>query len=1321
MDNVSYKRMNRRLLPLMMAFSVGISQVPFAFAGPGDINSTNVGTVVQDGTYYNTNGNQTTFVGQNGLLWVQSGTEVRGLEVNGSGALTGNGGNMLFTNPGGMIRVDGTVNASGIMGAGYATSNGGMVTLRADYINVGSTGQIFAMGTNGGIVNVDAGALTMAPGSVMSVAGLGGAGGAININASSSVDIQRNGNQAALIDASGKYMGTIDTSVINIQGAVVNNEGVVRANGYVVADGNIVHLYNENVQQPDGTLVAKLPAEVLPTEGTLMTTGSEGGTIRVVATGAGTGENNGICIAECAIQKAEAYNPESFGPGEAQNIINNMRSLADQHNGDINVGPQGVFQANGSSVNFLANGELLVDGQPVVDKGYGHYEQAFNEGGIDGVIDAITDKGEGSANFFKGQDGGVILMNARNDVNVQGGTVDGVTTGGLIAARGGNGNGYSYTTGEGLGSIQFQTFDGGDGGFVSVNAQRDINFEGSVHAFGGAGYRNFRDLTPAEQLLLTNKNLPENYIFDNQDMALGGLGGNGGAIAFSYGRNFNNTFVSSLNGFYLAPSFLDKTLANFHQIDASGGHSGFKASGFIDGQINPYGGLVVFSGESNPDNLQNVSVYRGQGPDLYPIIDTSRFGTVVLPDAVTPTAISQLKDSNTNFNPDATPLKIEQLQSDELIVGRDTIVLLSNSNIGSLWGKVNNAVVRSADPNFQAGGGGVLLQGADANIKNIVINSMEDGDFDMDIPGPLEGSAHWLANAGNTDFSNLSALMVMSSKRGEGAANLINNNFWLAGGSAVPAGGFISLMSDGNIVNNNVLAVTSEGGNFDGTISLAANGSIINNGYIGGTGGSLQGASVILKACRDILNNGEWDGDQFLGGEIGANGYLNGGRIELLANNNILNLGKIYTDGLAFGGKVLSYAGNNNYNFGLITANGYGFGENENAVGVGGYIHQHGRNLSANIDLNTLLNDPEEAAGFGPGRIEAAGTMQGGKVFISAGSESCGVGCANDNPTETVTGASDDVNGLLTELVAQDNLAGFSTTQNTPPVTVMDTFIDMTRSGSALNLGHIETRSFSENGGGETWLVGQGQVGVGDGSSINGVQVAFNDILDNANPPAAFQSLMTGMNDGGNSVKLVAGNVGDVSALSAVFCSDLVPPGTTTGDTPEDGGGYDFPNNFTIPGPDTPPDTSFDINGLFQDYRFRNDPTIPRPPAALVLSFQNPGMFLAKAYQPVTQEILRLAFLEYNRALADADFGSATQGVQTHKRAFEMARLYLSEAGVDQDTAQALLKSIEDGTFNADKNIVGVLQALANPEIEPTSTPATPTTTPEEPTNVLRQ
>jgi hypothetical protein len=319
-----------------------------------------------------------------------------------------------------------------------------------------------------------------------------------------------------------------------------------------------------------------------------------------------------------------------------------------------------------------------------------------------------------------------------------------------------------------------------------------------------------------------------------------------------------------------------------------------------------------------------------------------------------------------------------------------------------------------------------------------------------------------------------------------------------------------------------------------------------------------------------------------------------------------------------------------------------------------------------------------------------------------------------------VTGASDDVNGLLTELVAQDNLAGFSTTQNTPPVTVMDTFIDMTRSGSALNLGHIETRSFSENGGGETWLVGQGQVGVGDGSSINGVQVAFNDILDNVNPPAAFQSLMTGMNDGGNSVKLVAGNVGDVSALSAVFCSDLIPPSTTTGDTPEDGSGYDFPNNFTIPGPGTPDDTSFDINGLFQDYRFRNDTTTPRPPAPLIIGFQQPGMFLAKAYQPVTQEILRLSLLEYNRALADGDLNSASQGGQTHKRAFEMARLYLTEAGVDQETALALLKSIEDGTFNADKNIVGVLQALANPEIEPTTTPATPTT-PEEPTNVLRQ
>jgi hypothetical protein len=335
-------------------------------------------------------------------------------------------------------------------------------------------------------------------------------------------------------------------------------------------------------------------------------------------------------------------------------------------------------------------------------------------------------------------------------------------------------------------------------------------------------------------------------------------------------------------------------------------------------------------------------------------------------------------------------------------------------------------------------------------------------------------------------------------------------------------------------------------------------------------------------------------------------------------------------------------------------------------------------------------------------------------VFLSSGAESCGVGCTNNNPTDTVDGADDNVNGLITDLLAQNNLAGFSTTQNTPPVTTMDTFIDMTRTGSAVNLGHIETRG-GDNGGGETWLVGQGQVGVGSGSSINGVTVAYDDILNDPNPPAAFQSFMTAMNDN-NSVKLVAGNVGDVSALSAVFCSNLVPPGNTTGDNPEDGDGYDFPNNFTIPGP-TPPNT-FNVNALFQEYRFRNDLTTPRPPAPLVIGYEQPGMFLAKAYQPVTQEILRLALLEYNRALADTDLNSATQGGQSPQRAFEMARLYLTDAGVDQETAAALLEKIQDGTFEADKNILGVLEAMAHPEATPTA-PTTPTE--PEGGNVLRQ
>ena len=72
------------------------------------------------------------------------------------------------------------------------------------------------------------GAALFTPGSMTTATGHGGPGGVINVNSSGVVDIQgqydENGYLAAIIDASGQVIGTYDTTVINIEGSLVNNE-----------------------------------------------------------------------------------------------------------------------------------------------------------------------------------------------------------------------------------------------------------------------------------------------------------------------------------------------------------------------------------------------------------------------------------------------------------------------------------------------------------------------------------------------------------------------------------------------------------------------------------------------------------------------------------------------------------------------------------------------------------------------------------------------------------------------------------------------------------------------------------------------------------------------------------------------------------------------------------------------------------------------------------------------------------------------------------------------------------------------------------------
>ncbi|MGE0201383.1 MAG: hypothetical protein AB7P76_10490 [Candidatus Melainabacteria bacterium] len=214
----------------LLSLSVILSHC-VAFAGPGDVNSVNDGQIITGGTYYNTPGSNTSFTNSAGTgLIINSGVTVTGLEVanpaDAAGSLTGNGGWIHFNAPGQLVRVDGHVNVSGLTGQGYATANGGKVTVNAAWFM--QDGVISAGGAQGGVVELNVGSMTLGPNARIDATGE--TGGQVFVNSTGAVDLQA----GSIIDTSGKIIGNYDSNVIQIQGGLVNVDGLVRADGIQV-------------------------------------------------------------------------------------------------------------------------------------------------------------------------------------------------------------------------------------------------------------------------------------------------------------------------------------------------------------------------------------------------------------------------------------------------------------------------------------------------------------------------------------------------------------------------------------------------------------------------------------------------------------------------------------------------------------------------------------------------------------------------------------------------------------------------------------------------------------------------------------------------------------------------------------------------------------------------------------------------------------------------------------------------------------------------------------------------------------------------------
>ncbi|MGE0199770.1 MAG: hypothetical protein AB7P76_02240 [Candidatus Melainabacteria bacterium] len=468
--------LQRSVFCVSMALSLAVSSLaPVALAGPGDVNSVNTDPNIADGTYYNTQGDMTQFINGSSLT-IGPGVTVRGVEVSNpsdpTNSLTGNGGYLYFKAP--LIRFDGTADVRPTQ----VTGNGGIIQAVADYFI--QNGNIYA---GNGIFQLDVGSATFTPNSRTEAFG-----GVVTVCAKNNVDIQ----VGAVIDTSGKVIGTYDSNVINIEsGGLVNVEGLLRADGVEVAGVE-----------------------------------SEGGLIRLIAKGQSdpTAENLLVSAPEAARNSA----------------------LTAAHNGDVVIGDQANISANGSKG---SNGSEAGDGGTILMsatsdiENHGYVHANGGHGSI-GLNWAATDGGNG------GTVGMTALNNVINDgtISVNGG--NGAQSYNEALAMNADNSYQIDPSSPELATVATSTergSNGGDGGLVAIGYGGVMdNTNGAIYAAGGNGGKGAKAVAFDSDPKGAGVNA---WAAAEAYGSQGGDGGHGGLIVFSGPANpINTNGVINANG-----------------------------------------------------------------------------------------------------------------------------------------------------------------------------------------------------------------------------------------------------------------------------------------------------------------------------------------------------------------------------------------------------------------------------------------------------------------------------------------------------------------------------------------------------------------------------------------------------------------------------------------------------------------------------------------------------------------------------------------------------------------------------------------------------
>lgn len=922
-------------IPWTLIFGITATTVPIAYAGPGDVNSINTGQDIQAGTYFNTPGSRTTFENGGNSLHLRSGDLLRGLESDINGNPNGNGGSMYFR--GNVVRFDGDIDVSAVRNGSLYTGNGGKVVVDANYLF--QNGDIFAGGSNGGLVQFNVGAVTLSPNARITAQGFGGNGGTVVVNSAGVVDLQ----SGSLIDTSGKVAGTFDTNVINIEGGAFNNQGILRANGLSGVDlkpdnGDAAvmaanpQLANNPVPPPispgSGTNDTSMPNILFETPGDA---DFRGGTIRLVATGQShsvANEINGTLV---------------LTAGEKSSINNRNGQVMTFSEGDVlqrgSVEANGGLGKNGGTV-IISAARDVINGTTI---------QANGGNSVDGVFNASGSGGNGG-------NGGSIILTAMNNINNTGSLQVNGGNGAIAATVNtvtGNNNNANATV-NGVGG------NGGTGGLVAFSSTASNN-TGNIQANGGVGGTGGHANTFDTESVVNGN--PMAIAVSNG--GAGGQGGKGGLIIFSGNANPTGNGLKNANGGQggrggnawadsRATATTGNPTADSTATAGAGGNGG--GAGTIVA-VNP-GSLTNFStraggsGNSGSASFREVRVLNG--------VSTTQTGS-------TPFTPGSVTTGNNNA--------VIATRRNEYIRHSENGVLLNQAGgagnlLTTLTGRLNDSLIRTvANPGGTSGANGEALANAQAT-NNFIVASRANG---LTLNNDLVNSNL------NPLFFKLNTLTILNN------GNIDNNMLWTPGVQLIGegfhdfafslGGGHISWLANGNITNNQITMTRGLWGG--GSIHLAATQDIINNNdfiTIGPNKALLSGfqtsgspydfshsGSSIFKAGRDLVNasngkiqsneiffdihpplrqNPPIDWPKFLNGaQIGAKLYL-------LAGRNLVNNGLIQSDALTYrngqagadnpslaqGGIIIGRHRTGSFtNTGTITANGNAFfSPNEN-------------------------------------------------------------------------------------------------------------------------------------------------------------------------------------------------------------------------------------------------------------------------------------------------------------------------------------------------------------------------------------------------------